>query len=338
VGRTEIENKRAATRAVVIAGPTASGKSAIGLAVARALGGTIINADSMQVYRELSVLTARPDASDCAAVPHRLYGFLPAAQPCSAALWREQALEEIAAASAAGRLPVVVGGTGLYLRVLMRGLAPVPEIPPAVRAATRAKLADMGGEAFHRELARRDPAMAARLNPSDRQRLARAWEVLEATGRSLDAWQREPATPASGSPGASLGGPPGDPLGDLQFTSFVVAPARAALYAACDARFLHMLDQGALAEAERVDALGLDPQLPAMKALGIPELRRHIHGELTLVEATTAAQQATRRYAKRQMTWFRHQMADAHRLEVDDSATQYSERLAAEICNIIGHY
>ncbi|WP_425450139.1 tRNA (adenosine(37)-N6)-dimethylallyltransferase MiaA [Virgifigura deserti] len=327
---------------MVIAGPTASGKSAIGLAVARALDGTIINADSMQVYRELSVLTARPDASDCAAVPHRLYGFLPVAQPYSAALWRERALEEIAAASAAGRLPVVVGGTGLYLRVLMRGLAPVPEIPLAVRAATRAKLADMGGEAFHRELARRDPAMAARLNPSDRQRLARAWEVLEATGRSLDAWQREPATPTSGSPGASLGGAPddspGDPLGDLQFTSFVVAPARAALYAACDARFLRMLDQGALVEAERVDALGLDPQLPAMKALGIPELRRHIHGELTLVEATTAAQQATRRYAKRQMTWFRHQMADAHRLEVDGSAAQYSERLADEICNIIRHY
>ena len=324
VDRAEIRN-REATAAVIIAGPTASGKSAIGLAVAKALGGTIINADSMQVYRELSVLTARPDADDCAVAPHRLYGFLSATQACSAALWRERAREEIAAASAAGRLPVVVGGTGLYLRVLTQGLAPVPEIPPEVRAASRLRLADMGAEAFHRELARRDPVMAARLRPTDRQRLARAWEVLEATGRSLDAWQREPATP------------PSDLLGDFCFTSFVVAPERTALYAACNARFLRMLDQGALAEARAVDALGLDSQLPAMKALGLPELRRYIHGEVTLDEATAAAQQATRRYAKRQATWFRHQMAGAHRLEAHGSAEQYSERLAMEICNIIRH-
>lgn len=308
---------------MVIAGPTASGKSALALALAQALDGVVINADSMQVYRELSVLTARPSRADCAAAPHRLYGILPAAEPCSAGRWRALARAEIARAAAAGKLPVVVGGTGLYLRALTRGLAPVPEVPPAVRGAAKARLDRLGAAAFHDALARRDPAMAARLRPSDPQRLVRAWEVLEATGRSLASWQQEPAEPPSDD----------EPV----FHTFILNRPRAELYAACDARFLRMLEAGGLDEVRAVDALGLDPQLPAMKALGLPELRRHIRGELDLAQAIAAAQQATRRYAKRQATWFRHQMADAQVLEAQGTPAQLSESLVAAICNLIRH-
>jgi tRNA dimethylallyltransferase len=309
------------TRVVVIAGPTASGKSALALALAEALDGVVINADSMQVYRELSILTARPSAADCARVPHRLYGVLPAAERCSAGRWCELARGEIAAAAAAGRVPILVGGTGLYLRGLMQGLAPVPEVPAAVRAATTSRLERLGPAAFHEALARRDPVMAARLRPSDPQRLIRAWEVLEATGRSLASWQREATAPPD----------------DLSFVPFVLRRPRPELYEACNRRFLHMLEAGALDEVRAMDALGLDPDLPAMKALGVPELRRHLRGELTLAEATAAAQQATRRYAKRQTTWFRHQMASARVLEAQGSPAQFSERLAAEIRNLIRH-
>lgn len=278
---------------LVVGGPTASGKSGLALELARRLNGVVINADSMQVYRELSVLTARPGPEALAAAPHRLYGVLPAAEACSVARWLALALAEIAACHAAGMLPVVVGGSGLYLRALMLGLSELPEIAPEIRAAAREKLESLGPAGLHAELAARDPATAARLKPGDRQRILRAWEVLEATGRPLADWQREDRGAA----------PPG-----LRFSTIVLDPPRVELYESCDRRFDAMLAAGGLDEVRALEALGLDPALPALKALGVPELRRHLVGELSLAEAAALARQSTRRYAKRQVTWFRHQV------------------------------
>ncbi len=278
---------------LVVGGPTASGKSGLALELARRLGGVVINADSMQVYRELSVLTARPGPEALKAVPHRLYGVLPACEACSVARWLGMALEDIAASHRAGALPVVVGGTGLYLRALMLGLSELPEIPPGIRAAARDRLEAIGPAALHAELALRDSATAARLKPGDRQRIVRAWEVLEATGRTLSDWQRGD----SGTP------PPG-----LNFSTIVLAPPRAALYDSCDRRFDAMIAAGGLEEARALEALNLASALPALKALGVPELRRHLAGELGLEAAAALARQSTRRYAKRQVTWFRHQV------------------------------
>ena len=282
---------------IVIAGPTAGGKSALALELAGRLaadrlGAVLINADSMQVYRELRVLSARPDAAAERRVPHRLYGILPASEPCSAARWRALALAEIAVARDAGRLAIVVGGTGLYLHALLCGLAPVPEVPWAVRARARALYRELGADAFRARLAALDPDAAGRLAAGDRLRLIRAWEVAEATGVTLAAWQaRAPA-----------------PLG-LPALKVLVMPAREALYRACDARFEAMVAAGALAEVRALVAAGLDAELPAMKALGVPALARHLAGESTLEQAVEAAQRATRNYAKRQLTWFRHRFA-----------------------------
>lgn len=278
---------------VVIGGPTASGKSALALDVAEAFRGTVINADSMQLYAELSVLTARPGPEDLERAPHRLYGVLPASVRGSAAAWRRMALDAIAEAQGEGRLPVVVGGTGLYLRALMQGLSDVPPIPEEIRQAARERYAAIGGAAFRDELVARDPA-SARLHAGDVTRLTRAWEVLEATGRPLTVWQAQAAEDA----------PPG-----LSFLVIVLDPPRDALYAACDRRFGVMMERGALEEVRQLDALHLDPELPAMKALGVPELRAHLHGALTLEQAAEKARQSTRNYAKRQVTWFRHQLA-----------------------------
>jgi tRNA dimethylallyltransferase len=305
---------------VVLGGPTASGKSALALAIACAFDGTVINADSMQVYRELPILTAQPAAEAQALAPHRLYGFLPAAERCSVARWRAAAQQEIAATLAEGRLPVVVGGTGLYLRALIEGLSPIPEIPTDLRAAAQQRLTALGSVGLHAELARRDPPMAARLRPSDRQRLLRAWEVLEATGRSLEDWHRQP--------GAGLA------TEGLPLVRLALLPGREALYAACNARFDAMLERGALAEVAALAAQRLDPDLSAMKALGVRELLAHLRGERPLAEAVAAAQQATRNYAKRQMTWLRHQAAGFQGFELEVGA-QFSERFLGEIFNII---
>jgi len=274
----------------VIAGPTASGKSMLALELAHRLGGTVINADSQQTYRDLRILTARPDAAVEAQAPHRLYGYLDAADRCSVAGWRVRALDEIAASIGAGRLPIVVGGTGLYLRALERGLAPVPAIADAVRQEALELYRHLGGIGFHAELARLDPAGAQRLFPGDRQRLVRAYEVVRASGMPLAVWQRcrHPSSP-------------------YRFATILSMPPRESLYAACDARFVRMLEAGALGEVAALARRGLDPDLPAMKAVGVPELLRHLAGEMALDAAVTAAQRATRRYAKRQMTWFRHQ-------------------------------
>jgi len=207
------------------------------------------------------------------------------------ARWRDLALREIAAAIAGGSLPILVGGTGLYLRALRHGLAAVPEIPPDIRDEAQALYRELGGAGFRDRLAALDPASAARFPPGDRTRLTRAYEVLRATGRPIGAWQRRPAAAAP-----------------YRFATLLLAPPRAALYAACDARFAAMIAAGGLDEARALMAGGLDPGLPAMKAVGVPELMRHLRGEIALSEAVAAAQMATRRYAKRQSTWFRHQL------------------------------
>ncbi len=310
---------------VLIGGPTASGKSALALAVAEEFDGTVINADSMQVYRELAILTARPGPGELARAPHRLYGTIAAAERCSAARWRDLATAEISTSHGENRLPVVVGGSGLYLRALVDGLSPVPEVPAQTRRAAQDRLAELGAPGLHAALAERDPVMAARLQPRDRQRLVRAWEVLEATGRSLADWQAEPPPARSDRPA-------------LRALCLVLEPPRPALYAACDARFLAMLEAGGLAEAAALGRLGLDPALPAMKALGLPELLAHLRGECGLAQATAAAQQATRRYAKRQGTWFRHQMAAARRLSTDGVGAQLLESRRSEIFSIIRQF
>jgi tRNA dimethylallyltransferase len=301
-------------RTIVIAGPTASGKSALALGLAEALGGTIINADSMQVYRDLTIVTARPAPADLARVPHRLYGVLDGAELCTAARWAELARQEIEAAATAGRLPILCGGTGLYLRSLLHGIAPVPEIPDEVRQAARWRHADLGGTAFRAELARLDPAGAARIAVGDSQRLIRAFEVAAATGRPLAEWQQAQPLAPTGL----------DPL------IFTLLPPREALYAAIDARFVDMVAAGAVDEVRALVARGLDPALPVMKAVGVPELAGHLAGHLTLDKAISQAQQASRRYAKRQFTWFRHQFSSAHAFK-----TQYYDILMDQICQII---
>lgn len=279
-----------AGRGLIVAGPTASGKSALALALAERLGGTVINADSMQVYRELRVLTARPTLADEAAAPHRLYGVRAAAEAGSAAWWRGAALEALAEARAAGRVPILCGGTGMYFAALTGGLAEVPDPGDAARAEARALLAEFGPQAMHARLAAADPATAARLRPADSQRIARAWEVWRGTGRGLASWQAEQRPAESG----------------WRFAAFLLDPPRPALKAAIAARFAAMLEAGALDEVRALRALGLPPSLPAMRAHGVPELSLHLAGEITLAEASARAIAATGRYTKRQATWFRH--------------------------------
>jgi tRNA dimethylallyltransferase len=281
--------------AVLIAGPTASGKSALALALARKTGGIIVNADSMQVYRDLKVITARPSADEEAEVPHRLYGHVDAAVNFSAGSWVADAARVLTEARAQGALPIFVGGSGLYFKALTRGLSAVPPIPPDVRDAVRGRLERDGVEALHAELARRDPVAGERLKPRDRTRIARALEVIEATGRSLTDWHRE-------------GLPPLLPQG--AFRALFLEPDREALYARIDARFEAMLTAGALEEVAALAARNLDSLLPAMKAHGVPALIRHLKGELTLEEASTIGRADTRHYAKRQFTWFRHQLPE----------------------------
>ena len=310
----------AATPLVIVAGPTASGKSALALALAEALSGTIINADSMQVYRDLAVLTARPGAAELARAPHRLYGVIDAAEACSAGRWRDLALAEIAAARAEDRLPILAGGTGLYLRALLDGLAPVPPVPPEIRAAARARHAELGGPAFRAALAALDPDAAERLAAGDTQRLIRAYEVAKATGKTLASWRRGQSAP------------------DFRAAAILLLPPREVLYQACDARFLAMMRRGAEAEVQALLARHLDPALPAMKAVGVPELAQLIAGRLTREAAIAAAQQATRRYAKRQYTWFRHQLREGVGLSKRVIAEQFSESLVPEILPFIRQF
>ncbi|MCK1364000.1 tRNA (adenosine(37)-N6)-dimethylallyltransferase MiaA [Bradyrhizobium sp. 62] len=287
--------RRHVGKAVLIAGPTASGKSALALELALAAGGVVINADSMQVYRDLRVITARPTDGDEARAPHRLYGHVDAAVNFSAGAWVGDAAKALEVAKAEGRLPIFIGGTGLYFKALTAGLSVVPPIPAEVREDVRARLERNGVEALHAELAASDPRAAERLNLRDRTRIARALEVVEATGRSLLDWHHEGQPPLL----------PGD-----SFRAVFLAPERDELYARIDARFDAMLGAGVLKEVERLAARNLDPLLPAMKAHGVPALIRHLRGELSLEQAATIGRADTRHYAKRQFTWFRHQLPE----------------------------
>lgn len=283
------------SKAVLIAGPTASGKSALALELALNAGGIVINADSMQVYRDLRVITARPTQDEEARVPHRLYGHVDASVNFSAGAWVTDAAKMLEEAQAEGRLPIFIGGTGLYFKALTAGLSVMPPIPAEVREDVRARLERNGVEALHAELARRDPRAAERLNLRDRTRIARALEVIEATGRSLLDWHHEGQPPL---------------LPKHSFRAAFLAPERDELYARIDARFDAMLGAGALTEVEQLADRGLDPLLPAMKAHGVPALVRHLRGELSLEEAATIGRADTRHYAKRQFTWFRHQLPE----------------------------
>lgn len=293
--------------AVLIAGPTASGKSAAALALAEALNGVVINADSMQVYHEVRVLSARPSDGDMARAPHLLYGHVGATERYSVGRYQADAIEALAKARAMDRLPIFVGGTGLYFAALTDGLADIPQVPAAIREKAWARLAELGVTGLHAELAARDPETAAGLRPTDPQRNLRAWEVLEATGRPLSYWQRDAAAPV---------------LKDLRLARFVLDLDRFELRERIRLRFMKMLDEGALAEAATLQ--GLDPTLPAAKILGLRELSALQAGAMSRDDAVSLAVTATRQFAKRQVTWFRHRMAEWSWVPVDDSGNYVS--------------
>jgi tRNA dimethylallyltransferase len=296
----------------LIAGPTASGKSALALRLAQAIGGEIVGADSMQLYRGLRVLTAGPSPEDEARVPHHLVGVADPAEAWSTGRWLRAATDVLADLRAKGRSAVVVGGTGLYFKALTEGLAEVPQIPEGVREAAATDYVLMGESAFRGRLVASDPDAAARIAPGDRQRLVRAWAVFAATGVALTDWR------ATGKPAAA----PGD------WTAVALEPPRDTLYARCDARLDAMVSGGALEEVRALIARDLDPELPAMKALGVRELAAAIRGDTSVEEALEAAKRETRRYAKRQMTWQRGQMAAWPRVAAVDPEDQWRQFVA----------
>ncbi len=283
-------------KTILIAGPTASGKSALALELAEAHGGTVINADSMQVYRDLRIITARPTPEDERRAPHRLYGHIDAAENYSVGRWCSDVAEALAPAAGKDAGPaIIVGGTGLYFNALTRGLAAVPPIPADIRKAVRARLTSEGVAALHAELAARDPAAAARLMPGDRARVTRALEVVLATGRPLADWYAD-NRPAN--------------VELARVAKVFLMPDRDDLASRVGARFDTMMAQGALEEVRHLAARHLDPSLPAMKAHGVPWLIRHLNGEITLEQATEHAKLETRQYTKRQATWFRNQLPE----------------------------
>jgi tRNA dimethylallyltransferase len=303
--------------ALILAGPTASGKSALALALAQRLGGTIINADAMQCYAELRTITARPSIEDEAQAPHLLYGVRAAAEPANAAWWREAALAEMEQAA----LPILCGGTGMYFSSLVKGIANIPDPGDAARAEARTLLETLGAQALHAKL---DPETGAKLKPGDSQRIARAYEVLLATGRGLAWWQAQPMERLTG----------------WNLRMILLDPPRDALREAITTRFAAMLDAGALDEVENFLALGLDPALPLMRAHGVPELSAYLKGESSLSDATARAILVTHQYTKRQMTWFRHQkLVDSPAMQIIQSritsCAQFSESLMGSLDNFV---
>ncbi len=289
----EISGRSETLKAILIAGPTASGKSALAMRLAERVGGVVINADSMQVYRDLDVITARPSEADMARVPHELYGFIGASDGYSVGRYLADAQVHYRAAQEAGAVAIFVGGTGLYFKALLEGLSPVPAIDPVIRQRWRAIGEQEGGKALHAALKVRDGEMARRLVPTDVQRLVRALEVIESTGRSLAHWQ----------------GLPGIPVVQVEEAVRLVAHVdREALYRRSDARFARMIDEGALFEVARLEAMQLDPSLPILKALGVRPLIDYIHGKASLATAVARAQTDTRHYIKRQLTWLMRNM------------------------------
>ncbi|ODP37350.1 tRNA (adenosine(37)-N6)-dimethylallyltransferase MiaA [Sphingomonas turrisvirgatae] len=275
-------------KVALIAGPTASGKSALATELARRTGGTVINADSAQVYAELRVLSARPSPQEEAQAPHRLFGHVTGDQDYSAARWAEEAKAEIAAAHARGSLPILAGGTGMYIRTLLDGIAPVPDIDPAIRAEVRA----LPVVETYRQLSRLDPAAAHRLNPADTTRIARALEVVRSTGRPLADWQAERV---------------GGIAATIDLVPLVLLPDRAWLAERCDRRLAAMFDEGAIEEVRALLARDIGPSAPVRRAIGVAEIAALLEGTLTRDDALARAQAATRQYAKRQYTWLRHQ-------------------------------
>ncbi len=298
---------------MLIAGPTASGKSALALALADVTGGIIINTDSMQVYRDLRVLTARPTPDEEARAPHRLYGYCDAAVNCSAGLWVADAALVLAEARAANRLPIFIGGTGLYFKALTRGLSAVPPIPQEVREDVRARLERDGVEALHAELARRDPVSGDKLKPRDSARVARALEVIEATGRALPDWHREGLPPLLEQEGLKA------LFSRPTARSFTRASTRGSKPCLKTALWMRW---------QRWRRASSNPMLPAMKAHGVPALIRHLAGEITLAEAVEIGQVDTRHYAKRQFTWFRHQLPEFEWMKPEAAQTWLTHALS----------
>lgn len=299
---------------IVLAGPTASGKSDLALRLAERAGGMVVNADALQLYRELAVLTARPDAAALARVPHRLYGILAGEDAGSAGIWLDRVRSVLAEAAERGRTPIVTGGTGFYIETLLEGIAPIPDVPTEIRAEVRALGRTAGATGLRAALAGDDPGMAASLPPMDLQRLMRALEVVRATGRSLAWWQAQPRERL-----------------DLPqpIRAVALVPPRAELYARIERRFEGMIAAGALDEVRALRALELPADAPVMKAVGVPELAAVIDGRLTLEEARTKAVVATRRYAKRQYTWLRHRLTGSLRIEGFGEAVPAEAALSA---------
>ncbi len=305
-------------KVVVIGGPTASGKSAVALDLAEEFDGVVINADSMQIYQGIPIVTACPGKEDEARAPHKLYQVMDPAQTCSAGLWEKMCITEIEKCWQTDKLPIVTGGTGLYIKTLVEGISRLPDIEPDIRQEVRRRCDEEGIEALYEELQAKDSEMAERLKPRDAQRICRALEVLLTTGRSLAVWQREIK------PESTL---------KADYDLHVVMPAREQLYERCDLRFEHMLEQGAVEEIRAFAERKLDPKVPAMKALGVPELLSYVRGVCSLEEARLQAQQQTRRFAKRQCTWFRNQISNA---EIYNA--QYSKSLRDKIYNKVRHF
>jgi tRNA dimethylallyltransferase len=312
-------SKSGYNRVLVVAGPTASGKSDLAVDIAEEFGGVVINADSMQIYEGLEIVTAAPGPAARQRAPHKLYGIRDPAIPCSAGDWLALATQEICLAHEVGLLPIVVGGTGMYLRTLMSGIAQMPSVPSEIRDDVRSRMVRDGSAALHGELMAVDPVSGARINVSDSQRIARAIEIYETTGRTLTEWQGD--------------GPETATSAVYNFQTILLEPPRDLLYATCNARFEKMLVSGALDEIRALASRNLDAALPAMKALGIPYLLRHLAGDMSLDEACKASQQVTRNYVKRQGTWFRNQfIAD---LSID---TQYNDNNKDNIFSFISKF
>ena len=279
-------------KAVIICGPTGAGKSSLALNLAEKFKGVIINADSVQIYREIKILSGRPTSDDYRKAPHRLYGIMSIFKPCTLGIWRKMALETIKECELSGRLPIICGGTGLYIKFLLNELSAIPEISPSIKLEAREKLKELGNENFRELLSKNDPASASRIKSGDTNRLLRAWEVFTATTKPLSYWHKKSRKAGS----------------QHKFFKVCLMPERKALYSICDQRFLEFVEQGAVEEARAFDFITASPELPASKTLGLLELIKYTKGELELSDAVEQAQRATRRYAKRQLTWFRHQL------------------------------
>ena len=279
-------------KAIIICGPTGAGKSSMALNLAKKFKGVIINADSVQIYREIKILSGRPTSDDYRQAPHRLYGIMSIFKPCTLGIWRKMALEIIKECERSGHLPIICGGTGLYIKFLLNELSAIPEIPPSIKLEAREKLKELGNENFRELLSKNDPVSASRIKSGDTNRLLRAWEVFTATTKPLSYWHKKSRKAGS----------------QHKFFKVCLMPERKALYSICDQRFLEFVEQGAVEEARAFDFITASPELPASKTLGLLELIKYIKGELELSDAIEQAQRTTRRYAKRQLTWFRHQL------------------------------